>query len=333
MSLNLILGVFSLLIPILSGIAIRKIIKNESYIIYKKVLVVLTSALIVNYINLFLFGIGEEIDAAIKFGLFIALISITILNKRLVIEKKMNDLSTFLAIKKNIVQTRTRSNLRDSQNNINSTFKTVTDDSSINVNYCPSCGLKAESTASFCKNCGNNLSDKKVSSNDNNQSVPLMNIQILRGKFNHPFIEQSFSRMNNIARKNPIVTILVAIFITIFLMSVLEDSPEEAAQKAYANTEESALDAAEKSVENQIEVDGFKFVDVKDMEATMTREENVNTQQSGIFKVSGTAILKDTEGKKHEDIPFQLYIDFYQGNYYAQQMVDIRYGSLIEQLW
>src|SRR5690606_37839907 len=106
---------------------------------------------------------------AIKFGLFIALISITILNKRLVIEKKMNDLSTFLAIKKNIVQTRTRSNLRDSQNNINSTFKTVTDDSSINVNYCPSCGLKAERTASFCKNCGNNLSDKKVSSNDNNQ--------------------------------------------------------------------------------------------------------------------------------------------------------------------
>jgi hypothetical protein len=114
----------------------------------------------------------------------------------------------------------------------------------------------------------------------------------------------------------------------------LVDSPEEAVEKAYKNNEEQALEAAEESVRNQIEVDGFEFVKIKDMKATMTREENSSLQESGIFKVSGTAVLIDTEGKKHDDIPFQLYVDFLDGEFYAQEMVDIRYGHpLIEQLW
>lgn len=151
---------------------------------------------------------------------------------------------------------------------------------------------------------------------------------------NKPIYRVFLNQANAMVRRNPFLFLLAAIFITVLVVVSLIDSPEEVAEKAQQNNEEQALRPAEDSVREQIEIDGFKFVKVVDMDATLTREENENTQEGGIFKVSGTAVLKDNDGKKHDDIPFQLYIDFYDGEFYTQKMVDIRYGyPLIEQLW
>lgn len=322
-----ILSVVSTLLPILCGITIYKIIKNMSYVIYKKFVVVLTIAIILNYINYFLFFNSADMDTSLKFGLFIALISLISLIKHAVIEKKLNELISHF---KSNNQQQAQKKSEHVSNSSNETVRTTTGESNIEVNFCSSCGHKVEDNVRFCVNCGRNISDDLAESSSNNKRSTL---NIYTQKLHNPVIKQSLNKMNNIVKKNPVVSILVAIFVTVLLVVVLVDSPEEATQNAFKNNEENALEAAGKSVENQIEIDGFKFVKVKEMEATMTREENINTQQSGIFKVSGIAILKDTEGKKHDDIPFQLYVEFYQGEYYAQNLVDIRYGyPLIEQL-
>ena len=64
------------------------------------------------------------------------------------------------------------------------------------------------------------------------------------------------------------------------------------------------------------------------MHANMTREENISTQQMGIYKVVSTAGLKDTIGKTHDDVSLKLYVDFYDGECHAQEFVDIRYGMI-----
>ncbi|WP_031540227.1 zinc-ribbon domain-containing protein [Bacillus sp. MB2021] len=328
----------SILLPILIGITIYRIYKNKSYIIYKNIIILLTIAAIIIHTNFslvykynkFINSITNAPSVSLKIGVLIALISVISLIAHSVIEKRLNGLIPYTLSKTSMFKQKW---LRIGEQT--SKLPTTTVENNIDANYCPSCGHKVGSNAHFCVNCGKELLDGFVpSSNSNKQSVKSINTKSLSNGFNHPVIKQFLIKVNNIVRKNPVVSILVAIVVTAFLVVSLVDSPEEAAQKAFKNNEENALEAAEKSVENQIEIDGFKFVKVKDMQATLTREENINTQQSGTFKVSGTAVLKDTEGKKHDDIPFQLYVDFYQDEYYAQQIVDIRYGyPLIEQLW
>jgi uncharacterized membrane protein YvbJ len=202
----------------------------------------------------------------------------------------------------------------------------------MNIKYCPSCGHEIVNGAQFCVNCGKKLSgaqEKNTTIIKDNQTVK----QPWTKYLDTPFIKQSTNQLNRLIKKNPLVAILTAVIIILLLTMSMGKSPEEAAQKAAESNQEKALKAAEESVENQIEIDGFTFVEVAEMDAVMTREENTNLQETGIFKVTGTAVLKDREGEKHNDVPFQLYVDFYDGEFQAQELVDIRYGyPLIEQL-
>lgn len=202
----------------------------------------------------------------------------------------------------------------------------------MNIKYCPSCGHAIVNGAQFCINCG-----KKLSGAPEENATIITDDQTVKQPWTKyldtPFIKQSINQLNRLIKKNPLVAILTAVIIILLLTMSMGKSPEEAAQKAAESNQEKALKAAEESVENQIEIDGFTFVKVAEMDAVMTREENTNLQETGIFKVTGMAVLKDREGEKHNDVPFQLYVDFYNGEFHAQELVDIRYGyPLIEQL-
>ena len=195
------------------------------------------------------------------------------------------------------------------------------------MNYCSSCGQKLSNMSLYCPNCGTKL--KEFPSDIHNELAASNESKAINS---HASSVNILTSLNQLVQRNPLLSIIGAVILTVLLVSFLIDSPEEALEKTAKSNEEHALHAAEDSVKNQIESDGFTYIKMKEISATMTREENINLQKSGIYKITGTAILKDMKGKKHDDIPFQLYVDFYDGEFYAQQMVDIRYGyPLMEQ--
>ncbi|MEH7223205.1 zinc ribbon domain-containing protein [Bacillus sp. JJ1566] len=303
--------------PILGGITLYRMIKNKTFKGLKNATIIFSFLIIIiQFISNLSSNNIEVGEISLKLGYFLAVFSTIGLALSSKLSGNFNSIISFFNSKTNNI-------LRSS----NSTKKT-------SMNFCSSCGQEIVGNAQYCMNCGQNLKDNLVASNGNDTlNTSTINVQNLSSKLKKPDINHFLNKMNMKVKKNPFVSLLVAVVTTALLVMVIVDSPEEAAQKAFEKNEENALEAAEKSVKGQIVADGFKFIKVKEMNATLTREENINTQQSGIFKVRGTAILKDTKGKKHENIPFQLYVDFYQGEYYAQQMVDIRYGHpLIEQL-
>lgn len=141
------------------------------------------------------------------------------------------------------------------------------------MNYCSSCGRKINSDARFCVNCGQKLGS-------HNEKIPndlhLHDIPVNRKVINH---------INSFVKKNPIVSILVSVVCTLLLVVFLRESPEERAEKIQKSNEEYAIEAAENSVSNQIETDGFTFIKVEEITASINREENTNTQMSSPFNV------------------------------------------------
>ncbi|NMH70512.1 hypothetical protein HF072_17165 [Bacillus sp. RO3] len=326
LNMHFIFGTLSIALPILISITMYRMVKKQRYSSYVKLVTILSVLTILNYINYYLFYNYAEMDTSLKSGMFLALFSLLMLHKYPVMEKYLNHLASYTFSKLKEVRSQTQnSSEKPVENSYGEDGK---------VNYCSDCGHKVERNSRYCASCGKKVSDRPVSGSTlHNQGGSTSNTHPLSRGLQHPVVRRTFHQMNLIIKRNPLVSLVAAVVVIVFMVKMLEVSPEQAVLNAYEDNRERAMEAAEESVEEQIKIDGFKFVDSKDMEATMTREENINLQQSGIFLVTGTAVLKDTKGKKHDDIPFQLYVDFYQGKYRAQKIVDIRYGyPLIDQL-